>query len=162
MTRKWKSRENMSAWCRKCRRWRSSRLTFVFALCQFRGPDYLAAWNRLRQREELWSREQVHCSLRVLSFGVRIYDPNDSVHGALKDHRTSFGQGFIDTFDPHLEKPQGMNPRESISLFPYHLRTKVSTKELRARIIEARLKRIFKAFKIKSERFMNIGKAYLL
>ena len=25
----------------------SSRFIFVFALCQFSGPDYLVAWNRL-------------------------------------------------------------------------------------------------------------------
>ena len=25
----------------------SSRYIFVFALCQFRGPDYLGAWDRL-------------------------------------------------------------------------------------------------------------------
>ena len=66
MTRQWKARENMSAWSgkrdramagkRKGERERSSppflspvssRFIFVFALSEFRGPDYFGAWNRL-------------------------------------------------------------------------------------------------------------------
>lgn len=55
-TRTW---NNVSAWSRKNGRWRlkgmerdilytvSSRFTLVFELSQFRGLDYLGAWNRL-------------------------------------------------------------------------------------------------------------------
>ena len=50
----WKARENMSVWSGKRGQWRknvSSRFIFAFVLSQSRGPDYLAAWNRLQRRK---------------------------------------------------------------------------------------------------------------
>ena len=62
-------------------RWLAGSLARWLAVCQ----DPFFTMQSSRQREEHWSRKQVHCTLKGAFSKMRIYDSNDSVPGALKD-----------------------------------------------------------------------------